>query len=124
LVGKAGHRGVQAAAPEFKAADDTHLRPGSLAPVVTDIDTNIVTGVRRRLTVEDLLGVESISGNALTYFVEGALEGDFAVVGEEGKKPQMHFADPVAVTEALAKVAGFIKESDELIEDMPFLKSA
>lgn len=110
--------------PEFKAATDVHVTPGALAPALATIDTNIVTGVRRRLTVADLLGSESISGTAITYFVEGALEGDFAIVGENGQKPQLHYADPTPVTEALKKIAGFIKESDEIIEDLPWFMSA
>lgn len=110
--------------PEFKAATDVHVTPGALAPALATIDTNIVTGVRRRLTVADLLGSESISGTAITYFVEGTLEGDFAIVGENGQKPQLHYADPTPVTEALKKIAGFIKESDEIIEDLPWFMSA
>lgn len=111
-------------APEFKAASDVHVIPSSIQPALTDIDTNIVTGVRRRLTVADLLGVESISGNAITYFVEGALEGDFTGVAEGAKKPQLHYGDPTPVTEALQKIAAFIKESDEILEDAPWLVSA
>lgn len=110
--------------PEFKAATDVQVTPSSLVPTLTTFDTNIVTGVRRRLTVADLLGSESISGTAITYFVEGALEGDFAIVGENGQKPQLHYADPTPVTEALKKIAGFIKESDEIIEDLPWFMSA
>lgn len=110
--------------PEFKAASDVHVTPESLAPVLTDVDRNIVTGVRRRLTVRDLLGAETVSGNAITYFVEGALEGNFETVAENGQKPQIHFADPTPVTESLKKVAAFIKESDEIIEDLPWYISA
>lgn len=123
LRGKRGSR-FTLAAPEFKAATDPQTIPASISPVLTDIDTNIVTGVRRRLTVADLLGSETISGNAITYFVEGALEGDFATVGENGQKPQIHYADPTAVTEALKKIAAFIVESDEIVEDAPWLVSA
>ena len=112
-------------APEFKAASDVQVTGTVFGNVLTSTDTNIITGVRRRLTIEDLLGAETISGTALTYFVENALvEGAFALVNENGQKPQLHFGDPTAVTEALSKVAGFIKESDELVEDLPFLKSA
>ena len=114
--------------PEFKAATDVQVTGGNTGwagPILTQVDQNIVTGVRRRLTIEDLLGSETISGTALTYFVENALvEGDFGIVAENGQKPQLHFGDPTPVTEALAKVAGFIKESTELLEDLPFLKSA
>lgn len=122
-----GHRvtkGSTVAASEFKAAGDTHVLPSSIGPALTTVDTNIVTGNRRRLTVADLLGSETISGNAITYFVEGALEGDFAGVAENGQKPQLHFGDPTPVTEALKKIAGFIKESDEILEDAPWLVSA
>lgn len=113
--------------PEFKAAADTAVTGGNggvWGPVLTDVDRNIVTGVRRRLTIADLLGTEAISGSAITYFVEGALEGDFTTVAEGGQKPQLHYADPTAVTEALTKLAAFIKESDELAEDLPFLATA
>lgn len=110
--------------PESKAATDVQVRPAGMAPAYTDVDKNIVTGPRRRLTVEDLLGKETISGAALTYFVEGALEGDADWVAENGEKPQIHFADPTPVTESLSKIAAFIKESDELLEDLPFLKTA
>lgn len=127
IAGKSGGRfAVQA--PEFKAAADVQVTGGNTGwagPILTQVDQNIVTGVRRRLTIEDLLGSETISGTALTYFVENALvEGGFTVVGENAQKPQLHFGDPTPVTEALAKVAGFIKESTELAEDLPFLKSA
>jgi HK97 family phage major capsid protein len=119
-----GQKGFSVSAPEFKAATDAQTIPTVVAPALTTIDTNIVIGTRRRLTVADLLGSETISGNALTYFVEGALEGDFATVAELGKKPQLHFGDPTPVTEALAKIAGFLKESDEILEDVPWLISA
>lgn len=127
LEGKRGTR-ITVQAPEFKAADTVQVTGGNTGwagPILTQVDQTIVTGPRRRLTIEDLLGSETLSGSALTYFVENALvEGDFEVVGENGQKPQLHFGDPTPVTEALKKIAGFIKESDELIEDLPFLKSA
>lgn len=124
LAAKRGER-FTVSTPEFKAASDVQVTGTVFGNALTSIDTNILTGVRRRLTIEDLLGSETISGTALTYFVENALvEGAFALVNENGQKPQLHFGDPTAVTEALSKVAGFIKESDELVEDLPFLKSA
>ena len=111
--------------PEFvKLATDVQTTPASgagLAPLVTDFDRNIVTGVRRRLTIADLLGSGRISGNALTYFVEGAAEGDYTTVAENSTKPQIHFADPTPVTESLKKIAAFVKESDEMVDDFPFL---
>ena len=123
-----GVRGTRfQAQTEYKAATDVQVTGGAagvLGPALTQVDTNIVTGNRRRLTVEDLLGTETISGAAITYFVEGALEGAPTTVAENGKKPQLHFADPTPVTEALAKVAAYIKESDEIVDDLPWLASA
>lgn len=112
------------AAPEFKAATDTQMVGTTFDPVTTQVDTNIVEGLRRRLQIADLLAQGTLSGNAITYYVEGALEGDFATVAEGAQKPQIHYADPTPVTEALKKIAAFIKESDEMIEDLPFLVSA
>lgn len=126
LKGRRGTR-IEEQATEFKAASDTHVTGGAsggLAAALTTVDTNLVTGVRRRLTIEDLLGSETISGAAITYFVEGALEGSVATVAENGQKPQIHFANPTPVTEALSKVAAFIKESDEIVEDLPWLVSS
>ncbi|AJT43166.1 hypothetical protein UM93_14580 [Psychromicrobium lacuslunae] len=123
-----GKSRIDISAPEYKAATDPQVTGGPdgwAKPILTQVDQNIVTGLRRRLTIEDLLGAETLSGAALTYFVENALvEGDFELVNENGQKPQLHFGDPTAVTEALKKVAGWIRESDELAEDLPFLKSA
>lgn len=124
LAGKRGER-ITVSTPEFKAASDVQVTGTVFGNALTSVDTNIITGVRRRLTIEDLLGSETISGAALTYFVESAtVEGAFTLVAENAQKPQLHFGEPTAVTEALSKIAGFIKESDELIEDLPFLKSA
>lgn len=127
LKGRKGDRNVSEHATEYKAAGDTHVtggQGGALAPALTQVDTTIVTAPRRVLTIEDLLGDETVTGSAVTYFVEGALEGSVANVGENAKKPQIHFADPTPVTEALAKVAAYVKESAELLEDLPWLASS
>jgi HK97 family phage major capsid protein len=73
----------------------------------------------------DLLGSGSIGANtnAISYFVEGALEGSFSTVAEGGAKPQLHVADPTVVTDALKKIAGFIKLTDEMLEDLDFFVS-
>ena len=101
--------------------------------LVTDIDKNIVTEALPETFLRSLFGAESISGNALTYFVEGAIESNtgsgqspygFDPTDEGAAKPQISFADPTAVTVALDKLAAFIKETDEYIDDAPFLASA
>ena len=105
-----------APAYEVRAATDIHT-----APDVTDYDRNVIvpplnTGVL------DLFTREVIEGNAITYFVQGAMEGAPAVTAEGAVKPQVHFPkDPKTVS--LKKIAGIIKESDELIDDARWLAS-
>ncbi|MEV8134300.1 phage major capsid protein [Microbacterium aurantiacum] len=123
LKEKRGEKGASVGAPEFKAASDTHTIGSVFGPVLTEVDRTIVPANRPRLVIADLLSSGTISGNAISYFVEGALEGAFTTVAEGGAKPQMHFADPTAVTDALKKIAGWIKVSDEMIEDLDFVMS-
>lgn len=96
--------------------------PSSISPALTDVDTRIVEGYRRPLLIADLFGAERISGNALTYFVESStVEGGPAHTTEGSKKPMMSFGDPTAVTVALKKIASYMKETDELVADAPWL---
>ena len=79
------------AAPEFKAAADTQVTgsprnlTGPYGPLLTDIDTSFVLPKRERLVVADLMGSGTVSGNAITYPVFGALEGGTGWVGEAGQ---------------------------------------
>jgi HK97 family phage major capsid protein len=125
LLESKGRSGFSVAAPEWKAAGDTHQVTGWTAgvPYLTDWDRTIVQARRIRLTVADLLGSGTISGNAVSYLVEGAMAGDFATVAEGAVKPQMNFANPTAVTDALKKVAGYVRLTDEFLEDAEFLMS-
>ena len=111
-------------ASDFKAASDTQLSPAGAAEFATTFDRNVVTAARTPLVIRDLFGAETISGSALTYLVEGAIQGAPAVTAEGAKKPQVHFGEPTKKTVSLDKVACFIKESDEYISDYPFLASA
>lgn len=115
--------GATVAAPEWspraKAEGDTHTTPTTLAPWLTDYDRTIVREFRRP-TVSDLLGTGNISGNAITYLVEGSVEGALATVAEGGAKPQFHFTNPTQKTDALKKIAGFLKFTDEMVEDAAF----
>ena len=110
-------------APAFKVAAPMVI-PSSVKPALVDYDTNIV-GYRRPLLVADLFATERISGNTLTFFVESStVEGGPAYTTEANEKPMMSFGDPTAVTVALAKIASYMKESDELIDDAPWLADA
>ena len=125
-------------APEYKAYND-ELAIGTIASpkvpraLVTDIDRNIVPEVLPETYLRNIFGAETISGNALTFFTEGTIEYNsgggkspygFEVIDEGAEKQQISFADPTAVTVALDKLAAYIKETDEYIEDAPFLASA
>ena len=111
-------------AVDFKAAAPMTI-PSGISPALTDVDTRIVEGYRRPLLIADLFSTERISGNALTFFVESAtVEGAPAVTAEGTKKPMVSFGDPTPVTKALKKIASYMKESSELVEDAPWLADA
>ena len=117
--------GYTVSAPEYvKAATDPQITTGSsFGLMLTEVDRTIVHANRPGPVVADLMGSGTLSGNAITYFIEGALEGDFATVAQGGAKPQFHNADPTAVTDALKKIAGWWDTSDEMVEDLPFMIS-
>ena len=93
------------------------------APQIADVDRSIAP-VGRRVSAASLFQETQISGNAITYFLEGAFEtnGDISATSQNGKKPQVStsFAPN---TLALAKLAAWLKETDEILTDAPFLAS-
>ena len=107
----------------FKAATDPHTAQQMLV-----VDQNVIDITSaRELAIRSLFGSESISGNALKYFILGAKEavsgGAPASVSENGAKPQFHI--PVSsATATLGKIAGWYYETDELLEDNAFLRSS
>ena len=101
----------------FKAATDVHV-----STPVEVIDRNVVD-IAHDLAIRSLFGAETISGTALKYFVMGATEGAPTTVAENGTKPQFHISYAPA-TATLEKIAGWFYETDELIEDNEFLRSA
>ena len=108
------NRGV--VSTSIKAATDPVVAP--TIPAVSQI----IPVADDRLGVRDLLSVEAISGNALTYFVMGAVEGTPAITEEGAEKPQIH-PTYTAKTESLKKIAAHLKETDELLNDAPYLES-
>lgn len=125
IVKKSNHaKKFDISAPSFKAATDIQTSPAGAVDFATTFDRNVVTAARTPLVIRDLFGAEQISGSTLVYLIEGAIQGAPAVTSEGGEKPQIHFADPTPKTVSLAKVACHIKESDEYINDYPFLASA
>ena len=93
------------------------------APTIADVDKSIAPQPRR-VAAEDFLSVATISGNAVTYFRQGAFETSAGIgtTAQNAKKPQGSTAF-TGTTLALSKIAVWVKETDEIINDAPFLAS-
>ena len=88
---------------------------------MTDYDRSVAPQPRR-IAAADFFANAIISGNAITYFKQGAYEGAPAAVAEGGKKPQ-NSTSFTPVTLPLSKIAAYIKETDEILWDQDFLAS-
>ena len=93
------------------------------SPTVADLDKSIAPQPRR-IAAEDFLSVTTVSGGAVTYFTQGAFETNSGIgtTSQNNKKPQASTSF-TGTTAALAKIAAWIKETDEIINDAPFLAS-
>lgn len=119
------NRGHLLTVPEYmgvKVNTDPNTVPGVFqTPIMTQYDRYFRRAFRRA-SVADVMGSGSLGRgtNAVSYFVEGSVEGNFATVAEGGQKPQLHFTDPTMVTDSVRKIAGWWDTSDEMIEDLDF----
>lgn len=129
LARRKGSRvGFRVEAPEFKAAGDPHqvttTGDGLIQP---QIDPNIVHTYKERPTIANWLGSGTLTSTSIQYFIEQDFDpasgGNFGLVGENQKKPGLEFPAYESVTETLRKIAGWIKISDEMSEDLPFIVS-
>ena len=102
----------------FKTYTDTVA-----APQLADIDRSIAPQPDRT-AVADYFTNATISGNAITYFLQGAFETNSGIgtTAQGAKKPQASTSF-AGTTLALSKIAAYIKETDEIIYDAPFLAS-
>ena len=93
------------------------------APQIADVDRSIAP-VGSRTPAASLFTEAQISGNAITYFLEGAFETNapISATAQNYKKPQVSTSFS-ATTLALSKIAAFVKETDEILWDAPFLAS-
>ena len=93
------------------------------APQIADVDRSIAP-VGRRVSAASLFQEAQISGNAITYFLEGAFEtnGGISATAQNNKKPQVSTSF-AGTTLALSKLAAWLKETDEILTDAPFLAS-
>ena len=120
-----GMRGASVAAPEWlgrKDNTDVQKNPASAMPWATEFVPGLVTA-RRRLQVADLFSQGTTDTAAVSWLVEGALEGDVGFKAEGEEKPQFHVGDPTAKTSPYKKICGFVQYSDEMLEDFAFLVS-
>lgn len=120
-----GTRGNSVATPEWlgrKDNTDVQKNPTSALPWSTEFIPGLVT-TRRRLQVADLFSQGTTDTAAVSWLVEGTIEGDVGFKGEGEEKPQFHVADPTVVTSPYKKICGFVQYSDEMLEDFSFLVS-
>ena len=76
-----------------------------------------------RLGIADLFGYEAITGAAYTFVRVLPKDGVFDQVSEGDEKPQVDYTDTM-VTVPLVKIAAYLKESDELLEDADYVVRA
>lgn len=88
---------------------------------IADVDRSIAPQPRRNAAA-DLFTIANISGNAITYFLQGAYEGTPAATNEGAKKPQ-NSTSFTGTTLPLTKIAAYTKETDEILYDEAFLAS-
>lgn len=96
----------------------------SKTPTIPYVSTNVAE-IKYNLGVRDLFSAESISGNSYTFFRMGATDLPDSFTGstnEAAEKPQIH-PTYTTVTAALVKKACHLKETDELLNDAPYLES-
>ena len=95
------------------------------APQIAEVDTSIAPQPRRQAAA-DFFTNATISGNAVTYFMQGAFEtynnAGISTTAQGNKKPQVSTSF-TGTTLALSKIAAWVKETDEIINDAPFLAS-
>lgn len=105
-----------------KAGVTMHLKAATdvvTSVQIADVDRSIAPQPRRN-AVADYFSQATISGNAITYFLQGAYEGTPAVTAEGAKKTQ-NSTSFTGTTLALSKIAAYIKETDEILYDEAFL---
>lgn len=102
----------------------THIKAATdvvTAPQIADVD-RAVAPQPKRVAVADFFGNATISGNAITYFMQGAYDGTPAVTAQGAKKPQNSTSfEPTTLP--LSKIAAYIKETDEILWDADFLET-
>lgn len=98
---------------------DGESSPNYYDYALTQVDLEIKEGYRRPMSIWDLFNHETTDKDSVTWFIEGALDGDAGMTAENGAFSQLHVNDPVAVTSPLKKVTAIWKQTDEILSDAP-----
>lgn len=110
-----------------KTVTTTNVVGTASSLLLPDIDKDIVKQHLQRPTIANWLGSGTITGNAITYFLEKAWEnsthGSPAMVGQNEKKSGVTPPDYEQKTVHLKKLAGWLSLTDEMAEDADFLVS-
>lgn len=107
-----------------KSGASVHIKAATdvvTAPQIADIDRTVAPQPKR-IAAADFFSNATVSGNAITYFKQGAYEGTPAATAQGAKKPQ-NSTSFAGTTLPLSKIAAFIKETDEILWDADFLAS-
>lgn len=107
-----------------KSGVSVHIKANTdavTAPQIPEVDRSVAPQPKR-IAAADFFSNATISGNAITYFLQGAYEGTPAVTAQGAKKPQ-NSTSFAPTTLPLSKIAAFIKETDEILVDADFLAS-
>lgn len=99
----------------FKAATDVIT-----SVQIADVDKDVIPAPRTARAA-DLLTQARVTGNAVTYFTEDEWEGTSPDVVAEGAKKPQGSTGFTPVTAPLVKIAGYVKETDEVLDDNDFL---
>ena len=91
--------------------------PSGYIPATQEIRPDVLEGARRPMTVAALFGQETTERQAVTYYVEGAVDGEPETVAEGGKYPLITFGDPTSKTDPVKKIGCVYKDTDELLDD-------
>lgn len=127
ILGLKGNYGAAVAAPEMKAATDSHTVAEFVTaggrPWITEYDRDIVQAYRPQVQIKNLFGQGTLQGDSIAYLVEGAREGDPALTAEAAAFAQVHYVSPTPVTETMKKITALHKLTDESIADTGFVIS-
>ena len=113
-----GIPGGSTATPYFKGTQTaTHVG----VPEVTT--SKFIPDAATATPAFDALGKEEIDGNAYQWVVMADGDGIFAITAEGAKKPEIAYAYGT-ITQPLANIAGWWKETQQLIDDNAYLETA